>query len=214
MGLIIWPGIKTPLPDNAKSDTLPKDASRGMDLQERRQKGILTLAFVLLLFLGIRWGVNRFYGEGLLLPPAGNPPIIVEVRGAIDRPVLLTYSRPPNLGQVLQDAEVSPFQGIKEKEILTDRETGLVLFFDPQGHLRFRREPLSVMALYILGRPVPLNRATAEELDILPGIGPVLAQRIVEFRKTVGAFTSLEQLKEIKGIKEKTWERIKDRLTL
>ncbi len=44
-----------------------------------------------------------------------------------------------------------------------------------------------------------LNRATAEELAVLPGIGPTAAQRIVEDRDEYGRFTSLEELGRVEG---------------
>ncbi|MFF9481025.1 helix-hairpin-helix domain-containing protein [Streptomyces sp. NPDC014733] len=50
------------------------------------------------------------------------------------------------------------------------------------------------------GQPVSLNSATVEQLDTLPGVGPVLAQHIVEFRTRHGGFTSVNQLREVTGI--------------
>lgn len=53
-----------------------------------------------------------------------------------------------------------------------------------------------------------LNRATAAELDTLPGIGPVLAERIVRHRETSGAFSSVGDLRAVPGIGEKTFQSI------
>jgi competence protein ComEA len=50
------------------------------------------------------------------------------------------------------------------------------------------------------GQPVNLNTATAPELDALPGIGPVLAGRIVDYRTAEGPFTSVDQLDDVPGI--------------
>jgi competence protein ComEA len=47
---------------------------------------------------------------------------------------------------------------------------------------------------------VDLNTATVEQLDTLPGVGPVLAQRIVEFRQERGRFTAVDRPREVSGI--------------
>ncbi|MGF7032048.1 competence protein ComEA [Paenibacillus mucilaginosus] len=60
-----------------------------------------------------------------------------------------------------------------------------------------------------------LNQATAEQLDALPGIGPSRAAAIIELRrKRGGAFRSLDELLEIKGIGEKSLQKLKPLLTL
>ena len=59
-----------------------------------------------------------------------------------------------------------------------------------------------------------LNRATEEDFDALPGIGPRLAERILEYRKSAGAFHSLDELRAVKGIGKKTFERIRPLVTV
>ena len=51
-----------------------------------------------------------------------------------------------------------------------------------------------------LGGKLNLNRATVNELDGLPGVGPVLAKRIVEYRNTKGNFSSIDELQKVSGI--------------
>jgi competence protein ComEA len=57
--------------------------------------------------------------------------------------------------------------------------------------------------------PVNLNTATAADLDALPGIGPVLAQRIVTYRDQQGRFTSVEQLDDVPGIGPAIYDQLK-----
>ncbi len=57
-----------------------------------------------------------------------------------------------------------------------------------------------------------LNTATLMELETLPGIGPVLARRIVEFREKKGGFRRVEELLVIPGISERKWKLIKDKV--
>jgi competence protein ComEA len=59
-----------------------------------------------------------------------------------------------------------------------------------------------------------LNRATEQDFDALPGIGPKLAERIMEYRQSVGAFRSLDELREVKGIGKKKFERIRPLVTV
>jgi competence protein ComEA len=61
--------------------------------------------------------------------------------------------------------------------------------------------------------PISLGSATAEQLDGLDGIGPTLAERIVEYRQAKGGFGSLDQLAEVEGIGEKRLDALKVALT-
>jgi len=61
---------------------------------------------------------------------------------------------------------------------------------------------------------ININTASAEELTALPGIGPSYAQRIVEHREKNGPFKKVEDLLNVRGIGEKTFEKIRDRLTV
>ncbi len=58
--------------------------------------------------------------------------------------------------------------------------------------------------------PIDLNTATQEQLQELPGVGPVLAERIIAFRTQNGGFTSVEQLQGVSGIGEKRYAELKD----
>jgi competence protein ComEA len=56
---------------------------------------------------------------------------------------------------------------------------------------------------------VDLNTATAEELTAVPGIGPSLSKRIVEFREQNGPFRRVEDVMKVRGIGEKSFQKIK-----
>ena len=58
-----------------------------------------------------------------------------------------------------------------------------------------------------------INTATASQLEALPGVGPVLAERIVAYRQASGAFTTTEQLLLVEGIGENLLETLSDSIT-
>lgn len=63
-------------------------------------------------------------------------------------------------------------------------------------------------------RKINVNTATVTELESLPGIGPVMAQSIVDYRTENGSFRNRKDLMKVRGIGEKTYEKLKDQITL
>jgi competence protein ComEA len=64
------------------------------------------------------------------------------------------------------------------------------------------------------GGPVDINTATQEMLESLPGIGPTLAQRIIDYRQANGPFASIEAIQDVSGIGPGIFEKIKDLITV
>lgn len=63
------------------------------------------------------------------------------------------------------------------------------------------------------GGTVNINTAGASALESLPGIGPVLAQRIVDYREKHGPFTRIEEIRDVPGIGQATFEYLRDLIT-
>ena len=61
---------------------------------------------------------------------------------------------------------------------------------------------------------VNINTADATALDSLPGIGPAYSQRIIDYRTQNGKFKSIDEIKNIKGIGDKTFEKLRDLITI
>jgi comEA protein len=65
-----------------------------------------------------------------------------------------------------------------------------------------------------LTEKVNLNTATLEQLQTLPGVGPSLAKTIIDYRSKSGKFSKIEELLNVKGVGEKKYQKIKDRLVV
>jgi competence protein ComEA len=187
------------------------------NLGRAQQKGLLALSALVLSYGFISHWVS------LSQSPPITPAVItarqevhIELEGAVQRPGLFTYRQPPTVFRVLEDgggltgkSEVPALQGAK---VLTE-DGRMAISVDNDRRLTIESRPLSIKSLWILGRPIPVNQATVEDLDRIPGIGPGLAQRIVAYREQQGPFPDPESLKEVKGIKEKTLEKIRPYVT-
>jgi len=68
--------------------------------------------------------------------------------------------------------------------------------------------------IWIPGEKLNINRPSQDQIVYLPGIGSVLAQRIIEYREEKGSFHTLSELKEVPGIGQIKFEKIKEKITL
>ena len=73
---------------------------------------------------------------------------------------------------------------------------------------------LSASAWAASSGKVNINKASVEELTTLKGIGPSYAQKIVDYRTKVGPFKKAEDIMNVPGIGEKTWEANKDKISI
>lgn len=131
--------------------------------------------------------------------------IVVAVMGRVHRPGLVEIPAGSRVadaiaaaGGVLPDTDLSTLNLARK---LVDGEMVTVGIPDPPGGAA-------------AGGRVNLNTATAAELEELPGVGPVLAQRIIDFREKHGGFRSVEELREVPGIGEATFAELEPRVTV
>lgn len=89
-------------------------------------------------------------------------------------------------------------------------------FSSPQEISKAKAEsvyPMGVSSL-VLGEKIPLNQATSQALQALPGMGPGRAEKIIQWRSEHGPFSSLDELRLVPGIGERTLWRIRPFLSL
>ena len=147
-------------------------------------------------------------------PPAGE--VVVAVAGDVQAPGLVRLpagSRVDDAVRAAGGALTPDALGLLNlARVLVDGEQVLVGVEPPPG------APAAGGAGSAGGAGAPalvdLNAATVSDLDALPGIGPVLAQRIVDWRSDNGSFASVDQLREVTGIGEATFDELRDQVTV
>ncbi len=76
-------------------------------------------------------------------------------------------------------------------------------------HAKSKGAKAATKAAAEVSSPLNINTASAKDLQLLPGIGPKIAQRIVDYRAKNGPFSSVDDLKKVKGIGDKKLEKIR-----
>jgi competence protein ComEA len=144
---------------------------------------------------------------GLAAPrPAARAPVpvlVVDVVGAVNRPGLYRVPQGSRIADALARAGGETKHAdsllVNLAAPLADGEQVIVpsvAAFGSSG----AAAPASATAAPSPTAPVDLNTATAEQLDALPGVGPVTAEKIIAYRQAHGPFTSVDQLDAISGI--------------
>jgi competence protein ComEA len=173
---------------------------------------------------------RRPTGHPVILPPAPTArPLRVYVTGAVATPGV--YALPPgsiaqdalmaaggaspwadfghfNLAQPLVDGDRLDLPALPPSPAPTDRPAAAT------GISPTPASPATPPVPTATAQKINLNTATAAELDTLPGIGPVIAQRILEYRAQHGPFARPEDLMEVAGIGEATFNRIKEAVSV
>ena len=129
--------------------------------------------------------------------------VVVSVVGRVARPGLVTLSSGARVADAI-DAAGGLLPGTDPATV----NLAAVVSDGQQIAVGVPGAPASAAAQSPAAGPVDLNSAAAGDLDALPGIGPVLAQRIIDFRQEHGRFTAVEQLSDVPGIGPALYARI------
>ncbi|HQR79565.1 MAG TPA: helix-hairpin-helix domain-containing protein [Actinomycetota bacterium] len=141
--------------------------------------------------------------------PAGD--VVVEVVGKVRRPGVVTL----NKGSRVLDA-LEAVGGTRPGVDTSDQNLARVLVDGEQIRIGLEPVPATVTApgTATSGAPIDINTASLEALQAIPGVGPVIATRIVTYREQNGGFQSVEQLMEVSGIGEATFAQMQPMVTV
>lgn len=166
-------------------------------------------------FLLLRQWPSRVETIQVALPTATPAPVVemkVYVSGAVRRPGVYVLDE----GDRVEDAIVAA-GGFADDADQNAVNLALRLKDEDHWHVPAKGDtPLTTSASITSGTTgsgkININAATAKQLEELDGIGPVLAQRIVDYRDANGPFSSVDGLLEVQGIGEKTLATIRDKV--
>jgi competence protein ComEA len=142
-------------------------------------------------------------------PLAAGSELIVDIEGKVRHPGIVRVPKGSRVidaleaaGGALPGAQTS---ALNLARVLTDGEQILVGVPPPAGSAQTTASAASQPA-----GPLDLNTATLDQLEELPGVGPVLAQRILDYRLKQGRFTSIDELRSVSGIGDQRFAELKD----
>ena len=154
------------------------------------------LLFALLLFLTLAVDLKPFDLQALQTDI-----IHVYVQGEVEQEGVLELSRYATVEEALAHMvlnDQADCSMLNPLQILHDRD----VIYIPRKKAETEERRLSI------------NTASTEQLSMLPGIGPAMAERIISFRTENGLFQTLEDLQKVKGIGPRLFEKLKDRICL
>ncbi|MDN5344700.1 MAG: competence protein ComEA [Clostridia bacterium] len=171
-------------------------------------------------------------GEGQAVTVAGTKTIQVHVAGAVERPGVYELPAGARVNEAVKMAGLLPEANPNALNLAAPLNDGQQVVVPRQGETAapgggggLQPVPGTTGGIGAgsagdgggmpqVGGKVNINTATLAELDTLPGIGPTLAQRILDYRQEKGVFRTIEDLKNVAGIGEKKFADLKDRVTV
>lgn len=181
-------------------------------------------------FAGLLMFVSRApAGQPIVLQPAPTKaPIAVHVIGAVPRPGLYEFSEGARIQDAIDAAggmlSTANMDAINLAALLTDGQQLTIPYksgSEPVEDATTLELPGAVVeeaesgvVTSSSGDLININTASLEELDTLPGIGPTIAQRIIDYREQNAAFSTIEEIMDVSGIGPSTFDNIKDLISV
>jgi competence protein ComEA len=181
----------------------------------QNQKRALLIIGAVLLLLSV-FIVFRGNSEASAIPEAlpitvVEPEIFVDVTGAVNKPGVYSLTGKSRVIDAIKAAgDSAPGADLSTINLARIVNDGEQIYVDSTV---INSAGVKVSKTVHTG-PININRATAHQLDALDGIGPVIAQRIVDYRKVNGSFVSIDDLQKVSGIGAAKFAQIKTKVRI
>ena len=180
-------------------------------IQKRALLTISAVVVVVSVFVVIRGNMDEVIAPPVVVEQVQAPQIFVDVTGAVNAPGVYTLTASSRVIDAIKAAGGSAagadLSTINLARVLADGEQ---IYVDAAVT---NSKGVRISATKRSG-PISINRATVSDFDSLDGIGPVIARRIVEYRKTHGPFMTIEDLQKVSGIGEAKFAQIKSKIRI
>jgi competence protein ComEA len=146
-----------------------------------------------------------------------DPEVVVEVLGEIGYPGIHLFKNSPTPGEVLERAGGPKKMAFSNGDFSSSPlQTGTLVAVvkENPGQIRVKVGRMEARKRVVFSIPLDLNQATMEDLCLISGVGESLAREVIAYRERRGAFRSVEELKEVKGIGDKNYQSFKPFLTV
>lgn len=145
--------------------------------------------------------------------------IIVDIKGAVKQPNTYQMMSNDRIKQLLDKAVPLPTADLSQINLAEKLSDQKMIYIpqkgeQPKGASSSNGANTSSANGGAQGQPINLNTAQANDLTNVPGIGPAKAQAIIAYREEKGQFQSVEELKQVKGIGDKTYENLSSYFTV
>lgn len=178
-------------------------------VQKRALLAMSAIVVVISVFIVIRGNTDEITPPPVVVEQVQAPQIFVDVTGAVNTPGVYTLTASSRVIDAIKAAGGSApgadLSTINLARVLADGEQ---IYVDAAVT---NSKGVRVSSPKRSG-PININRATVSDFDSLDGIGPVIASRIVDYRKTHGPFITVEDLQKVSGIGAAKFAQIKSKI--
>jgi competence protein ComEA len=185
-----------------------------LHFSQNQKRALLIIGAVLLLlsvFIVFRGNTEASAIPEVLPITVVEPEIFVDVTGAVNKPGVYSLTGKSRVIDAIKAAgDSAPGADLSTINLARIVNDGEQIYVDSTV---INSAGVRVSKTVHTG-PININRATAHQLDALDGIGPVIAQRIVDYRKVNGSFVSIDDLQKVSGIGAAKFAQIKAKVRI